>query len=207
MKLYYAPGACSLSPHIVAHEAGIGLELVRVDTKTKTVEKEGDFWTINPKGYVPALELDNGEILTEGPAIVQYLADRKPDAGLAPAHGTLERYRLQEMLSYITSEIHKTYSPLFNPKVATEVRAERIEYLKRRYAFIDRHLAEHKYLVGDRFTAADAYLFVVTNWARSTKVDLSEFANLLAFQKRIAARPAVQKAMRAEGLIATDRAA
>jgi glutathione S-transferase len=207
MKLFYAPGACSLSPHIVAHEAGIDLELVRVDTKTKTVEKEGDFWTVNPKGYVPALELDNGEILTEGPAIVQYLADRRPDVGLAPAPGTLARYRLQEMLSYITSEIHKTYSPLFNPKVTAEVRAERIEYLKRRYAFIDRHLADHDYLVGDRFTAADAYLFVVTNWARSTKVDLSEFANLLAFQKRVAARPAVQKAMRAEGLIAAERAA
>jgi glutathione S-transferase len=207
MKLFYAPGACSLSPHIVAHEAGIDLELVRVDTKTKTVEKEGDFWTVNPKGYVPALELDNGEILTEGPAIVQYLADRRPDAGLAPAPGTLARYRLQEMLSYITSEIHKTYSPLFNPKVTAEVRAERIEYLRRRYAFIDRHLADHDYLVGDRFTAADAYLFVVTNWARSTKVDLSEFANLLAFQKRVAARPAVQKAMRAEGLIAAERAA
>ena len=207
MKLYYAPGACSLSPHIVAHEAGIDLELVRVDTKTRTVEKEGDFLAINPKGYVPALELDNGEILTEGPAIVQYLADRKPDAGLAPANGSPARYRLQEMLSYLTSEIHKTYSPLFNPKVPAEVRAERIEYLKKRYAFIDRHLAKHDYLVGDRFTAADAYLFVVTNWAKSTRVDLSEFANLLAFQKRIAARPAVQAAMRAEGLVASDQAA
>jgi glutathione S-transferase len=207
MKLYYAPGACSLSPHIVAHEAGIDLELVRVDTKTKTVEQEGDFWAINPKGYVPALELDNGEILTEGPAIVQYLADRKPDAGLAPANGTFARYRLQEMLSYITSEIHKTYSPLFNSKIPAEVRVERTEYLKKRYAFIDRHLGDRDYLVGDRFTAADAYLFVVTNWAKSTKVDLSEFANLRAFQQRIAARPAVQAAMKAEGLIASDRAA
>jgi glutathione S-transferase len=207
MKLYYAPGACSLSPHIVAHEAGIDLELVRVDTKTKTVEQEGDFWAINPKGYVPALELDNGEILTEGPAIVQYLADRKPDAGLAPANGTRARYRLQEMLSYITSEIHKTYSPLFNSKIPAEVRVERTEYLKKRYAFIDRHLGDRDYLVGDRFTAADAYLFVVTNWAKSTKVDLSEFANLRAFQQRIAARPAVQAAMKAEGLIASDRAA
>ncbi len=207
MKLYYAPGACSLSPHIVAHEAGIELELARVDTKTKTVAKEGDFWAINPKGYVPALELDNGEILTEGPAIVQYLADRKPEPGLAPANGTAARYRLQEMLSYITSEIHKTYSPLFNPKVSDEVRAERTEYLKKRYAFLDRHLAGHDYLVGDRFTAADAYLFVVTNWAKSAKVDLSEFANLQAFQKRIASRPAVQAAMKAEGLIPSDKAA
>ncbi len=207
MKLYYAPGACSLSPHIVAQEAGIPLELVRVDTKSKTVAKEGDFWAINPKGYVPALELDDGEVLTEGPAIVQYLADRKPESALAPPNGTALRYRLQEMLSYITSEIHKTYSPLFNPNLSAELRAERIEYLKKRYALLDRHLALHDYLVGDRFTAADAYLFVVTNWSRSTKVDLSEFANLLAFQKRIAARPAVQAAMKAEGLIASDKAA
>ena len=207
MKLYYAPGACSLSPHIVAREAGIDLELVRVDTKTKTIGKEGDYWAINPKGYVPALALDNGEILTEGPAIVQYLADRKPESGLAPANGTPPRYRLQEMLSYITSEIHKAYSPLFNPQVSTEVRAERTEYLKKRYAFLDRHLAQHDYLVGDRFTAADAYLFVVTNWSKSAKVDLSAFANVLSFQKRIAARPAVQAAMRSEGLIPSDKAA
>jgi glutathione S-transferase len=207
MKLYYAPGACSLSPHIVAHEAGIDLELVRVDTKTKTVEQEGDFWAINPKGYVPALALDSGEILTEGPAIVQYLADRKPESGLAPANGTPLRYRLQEMLSYITSEIHKTYSPLFNPQVSAEVRAERTEYLKKRYAFLDRHLGKHDYLVGDRFSAADAYLFVVTNWSKSAKVNLSEFANVLAFQKRIASRPAVQAAMRIEGLIPSDKAA
>ncbi len=207
MKLYYAPGACSLSPHIVATEAGIPLELVRVDTKTKTVAKEGDFWAINPKGYVPALELDDGEVLTEGPAIVQYLADLRPDAAIAPPNGTALRYRLQEMLSYITSEIHKTYSPLFNPSVSAELRAERIEYLKKRYALLDRHLAAHDYLVGDRFTVADAYLFVVTNWARSTKVDLAGFTNLQAFQKRIAARPAVRAAMQAEGLIESDKAA
>jgi glutathione S-transferase len=207
MKLYYAPGACSLSPHIVAREAGLDLELVRVDTKTKTVSKEGDFWAINPKGYVPALQLDDGEILTEGPAVVQYLADRKPESGLAPANGTALRYRLQEMLSYITSEIHKAYSPLFNPKVSTEVRNERTEYLQKRYEFLERHLAVHDYLVGDRFTAADAYLFVVTNWSKSAQVDLSGFPNVLAFQKRIAARPAVQAAMRSEGLIQSDKAA
>ena len=207
MKLYYSPGACSLSPHIVAQEAGLDLELVRVDTKSKTIAKEGDYWAVNPKGYVPALELDDGEILTEGPAIVQYLADRKPDAGLAPLNGTAARYRLQEMLSYITSEIHKAYSPLFNPQVSAEVRAERTEYLKKRYAFLERHLAAHDYLVGDRFTAADAYLFVVTNWSKSAKVDLSAFANVLAFQKRIAARPAVRAAMQAEGLLTSDKAA
>ena len=207
MKLYYAPGACSLSPHIVAQEAGIPLELVRVDTRTKTIATEGDFWAINPKGYVPALAFDDGQVLTEGPAIVQYLADLSPESALAPPNGTALRYRFQEMLNYITSEIHKTYSPLFNAKVSAEVRAERIEYLKKRYAFLDRHLAAHDYLVDDRFTAADAYLFVVTNWAKSTKVDLSEFTHLLAFQKRIASRPAVQAAMQAEGLIQAEQAA
>ncbi len=207
MKLFYSPGACSLSPHIVAQEAGIPLELIRVDTRTKTIATEGDFWAINPKGYVPALELDDGQVLTEGPAIIQYLADLRPESALAPPNGTALRYRLQEMLNYVTSEIHKTYSPLFNPKVSAEVRAERVEYLKKRYAFLDRHLAVHDYLVGDRFTAADAYLFVVTNWARSTKVDLSEFTQLLAFQKRIGARPAVQAAMKSEGLIPADQAA
>ena len=207
MKLFYSPGACSLSPHIVAQEAGIPLQLVRVDTRTKTIAAEGDFWAINPKGYVPALELDDGQLLTEGPAIVQYLADLKPESALAPPNGTALRYRLQEMLNYVTSEIHKTYSPLFNPKVSAEVRAERTEYLKKRYAFLDRHLAVHDYLVDDRFTVADAYLFVVTNWAKSVKVDLSEFPRLLAFQKRIAARPAVQAALRAEGLIPADQAA
>src|SRR5450432_3734198 len=124
MKLYYSPGACSLSPHIVAREAGIDVELVKVNTKTKAMSPEGDYWAVNPKGYVPALRLDNGEILTEGPAIVQYLADQKPGAGLAPANGTLERYRVQEMLGYINSEIHKTWSPLFNEKTTPEVREE-----------------------------------------------------------------------------------
>lgn len=201
MKLYYATGTCALSPHIVANEAGIPLELVKVDVKTKTIREEGDFWAINPKGYVPVLELDDGERLTEGPAIVQYLADLKPAAGLAPANGSFARYRLQEMLSYITSEIHKSYSPLFNPKVSAEVREERIAYLTRRYALLEKHLEGRKFLVGDQFTAADAYLFVVTNWARGVKLDLSAFPNLLAFQKRIAARPAVRRAMIAEGLI------
>jgi len=207
MKLFYAPGACSLSPHIVAQEAGIDLQLVKVDTKTKTIAVEGDFWAINPKGYVPAIELDNGQILTEGPAIVQYLADLKPESKLAPANGTWARTRLQEVLGYINSEIHKSYSPLFNPKVLPEVRTERHEYLHRRYALLDKQLAGRKYLFGDHFTIADAYLFVVTNWARSTKVDLSDFTNLQAFQQRVAARPAVQAAMQAEGLIPADKAA
>lgn len=201
MKLYYSPGACSLSPHIVAREAGIDLQLQKVDTKTKTMEGGGDYWAINPKGYVPALQLDNGELLTEGPAIVQYLADQKPATGLAPAAGTLERYRLQEMLGYINSEIHKSYSPLFNAKTLPEVREEKVEALRMRYALIEKRLEGRDYLFGDRFTAADAYLFTVTNWAGYVKLDLSAFPNLMAFQKRVAARPAVQAAMKAEGLV------
>jgi glutathione S-transferase len=207
MKLFYSPGACSLSPHIVAREAGIDLKLQKVDTKTKTMKVDGDFWSTNPKGYVPALELDNGEILTEGPAIVQYLADLKPKSKLAPQNGTFERTRLQEMLGYINSEIHKTFSPLWDTKVSADLRKERTEYLHRRYALLDKQLAGKKFLFGDEFTVADAYLFVVTSWAKSTKVDLSEFANLQAFQKRVAARPAVQAAMMAEGLIPAEKAA
>ena len=201
MKLYYSPAACSLAPHIVAREAGIELELVKVDTKTKTVAIDGDYWAINPKGYVPAIEVDNGEILTEGPAIVQYLADLRPEAGLAPANGSWERTRLQEMLGYINSEIHKSFIPLLRATTPDEVRAERKEYLRLRYALLDRQLAGRKYLFGDQFTVADAYLFVVTRWARSTQVDLGDYANLQAFQQRVAARPAVRAAMKAEGLI------
>jgi glutathione S-transferase len=202
MKLYYSPGACSLSPHIVAREAGLELELVKVEFSTKQTGDGRDYWTINPKGYVPALELDGGEILTEGPAIVQYLADRRPDAGLVPAAGTLERYRVQELLGYINSELHKSYSPLFNPKSTPEVRQEKQDYLRKRYGLVEKALAGKAYLSpGDRFGVADAYLFTVTNWARMVKLDLSDFPNLGAFQERVAARPAVRAAMTAEGLI------
>ena len=201
MKLFYAPGACSLSPNIVAHEAGIELRLQKVDTKTKTVTSTGDYWAINPKGYVPALELDSGEILTEGPTIVQYLADLKPQSGLAASNGTVERYRLQEMLGYINSEIHKTYSMLFKPNLPAEVRAEREEYLLKRYALLDEKLAGRPYLFGDKFTVADAYLFTVTNWGKHVNVDLSKLPHLQEFQARVAARPAVKAAMKAEGLI------
>lgn len=200
MKLYYSPGACSLSPHIVAREAGIELDLAKVDGKTKTVKTEGDYWKINPKGYVPALELADGEVLTEGPAIVQYLADQKPETGLVPPAGTMERYRMQEMLGYINSEIHKTYSPLFNPKTLPETAEERKAYLRKRYSFLEPRLQGRDYLFGDKFTVADAYLFTVTNWAKFVKLDLSEFPSVLAFRQRVAARPAVQTAMREEGL-------
>jgi glutathione S-transferase len=201
MKLYYAPGACSLSPHIVASEAGIALELEKVDLQTKMTAGGADFSKINPKGYVPTLQLDNGEYLTEGPAIIQYLADQKPAAKLAPAPGTTDRYRLLEMLTYINSEIHKTYSRLFNPAVTAAVRDETVAYLQKRYALIEQQLGSHKFLLGDQFTVADAYLFTVTNWAEHVKVDLSKFPKLQAFQKTVAARPAVQQALRAEGLI------
>ena len=200
MKLYYAAGACSLSPHIVALEAGIPVELVKVDTKAKRTASDQDYWLINPKGYVPALTLDDGELLTEGPAIVQYLADLKPESGLAPANGTTARYRLQEMLGYINSELHKTYSPLFKPETPDAVREERKEYLRKRYRLLEERLAQHPWLVGDRFTVADAYLFTVTNWARHVAFDLSEFPALLDFQKRVAERPAVQAALEAEGV-------
>jgi len=201
MKLYFAPGACSLSPHIVAHELGIPLTLAKVDLGTKKVADGSDFWAINPKGYVPALGLDSGEVLTEGTAIVQYLADSKPDGKLAPANGTIERYHLQEMLGYINSELHKSFAPLFNPKTPPEQRQEREEYLRKRFGLIEKQLADRSYLFGEHFTVADAYLFTVTNWSNFVKLDLSAFPNLLAFQKRVAARPAVQAAMVAEGLL------
>jgi glutathione S-transferase len=200
MKLYFSPGACSLSPHIVACELGLDLALEKVDLAAKKTATGRDYLQINPKGYVPALELDGGEVLTEGPAIVQYLADRQPDKKLAPANGSMERYRLQEMLGYINVEIHKTYSPLFRPNVTAEVRAEREAYLQKRYALIEQQLADKPYLFGEQFSVADAYLFTVTNWAKKLKVDLSACPQLLAFQKRVAGRPMVKKAMEEEGL-------
>lgn len=201
MRLFYTSGACSLSPHIVAREAGIELRLQKVDLKTKTMVSQGDYLAVNPKGSVPALELDNGEILTEGSVIVQYLADLKPEKGLAPPAGTLERYRLQEWLGYINSELHKSYSPLFRPDTPAETRAERQAYLNRRYTLIEQRLATQPYLLGAAFTVADAYLFTVTHWAAVVKLDLSPFPELRAFQERIAARPAVKAAMSAEGLL------
>ncbi|MCP3100199.1 glutathione transferase GstA [Myxococcus sp. K15C18031901] len=202
MKLYFAPGACSLSPHIVAHEAGLELQLEKVDTQTKVLQSGGDFWKINPKGYVPALELEPGEVLTEGPALVQYLADQRPQSGLVPPQGTRERYRVLEMLGYINSELHKTYSPLFLPTTPEEMREERKAYLLKRYKLLEERLSGRTYLFGDTFTVADAYLYTVTRWAKYVKVDLSGFPNLLAFMERVSARPAVRKALAAEGLAA-----
>ena len=201
MKLYYAPGACSLSPHIVANELGIALKLEKVDNKAKRTETGRDYWQINPKGYVPALELDDGEVLTEGPAIVQYLGDQRPDAKLVPANGTLARVRLQEMLGYINSEIHKSYSPLFKDDTPEQTRIDRKAYLTRRYELIEKVLARQPWLLGDHFSAADAYLYTVTRWANAVKLDLSAFPHLRAFQERVAERPAVQAALSAEGLL------
>lgn len=200
MKLYYSPGACSLAPHIVARELGIDLELDRVDGKTKTTASGENFLQVNPKGYVPALRLDDGAVLTEGPVITQYLADRKPGT-LAPAAGTMERYRLHELQGFINSELHKTFSPLFDPTTVDATKAKQHETLKKRYAYLDGLLAGRDFLTGSAFTIADAYLFVVTNWAGYVNVDLSGFSNLQAFQKRVASRPAVQAALKAEGLV------
>jgi glutathione S-transferase len=201
MKLFFSPGACSLSPHIVAREAGIDLQLEKVDTKTHTFNGGSDFYKVNPKGYVPALEIKAGDILTEGPAIVQYLGDQKPQSGIVPPAGSSQRYRLQEMLGYINSEIHKSYSPLFNKATPEETANERREYLKKRYAYIEGVLATQQYLVDNKFTAADAYLYTVTRWAPFVKVDLTGFPNLKEFQARVEARPAVQQALKEEGLL------
>ena len=201
MKLYYSPGACSLAPHIVLHEAGLAFEPVLASTKTHQLADGTDYYTINSKGYVPLLELDNGERLSEGPAIVQYIADQVPDKKLAPASGTMARYRLQEWLNFIASELHKGIGGMFNPAMPEEgkavLRARAIGRLK----WVDAQLEGRPYLMGDAFSVADPYLFTVTNWTKHTGIDTSGLKNLSAFQERMAARPAVQAAMRAEGLL------
>jgi len=202
MKLYYAPGACSLSPHIVLREAGIPFELQRVDVQQKKLKpSEDDFWAINAKGQVPTLELDNGERLTEGPAIVQYLADQKPESGLAPANGTMPRYRLQEWLNFITSDLHKVFAPLFRATTPEEFVKLTKENLANKFTYLDKHLATHKYLMGDTFTVADAYAFTILNWSNFKQIDLSRWPNIQAYMARVAARPKVQEALKAEGLV------
>jgi len=198
MKLYYAPGACSLSPHIVAEEAGVPLELVKVDLKQHKLASGEDYYAINPKGAVPALVLDDGRLLTEGPAIVQYIADRKPESRIAPAAGTFERYKLQEWLTFINGEIHKTFGPLFRG-ASEEVRKSIAETLGQKFAHVERSLADKPYIMGDSFTAADAYFFVMLTWAKKLHIAISP-ALTQSFD-RIAARPKVQAAMKAEGLI------
>ncbi len=201
MKLYYSPAACSLSPHIVLRELGLSFSLVKVDTKTKKTEDGRDFLQINGKGYVPVLELDDGQRLTEGPAIVQYLADRKPDAALAPPNGTLERYRLQEWLNFITSEVHKQFSPLFDPTASDDLKQRQRTRLASRFDWLSAELKGKDYLTGRQFTVADAYLFTVLNWCQWTGIDLAKWPVLKEYVARVAARPAVQEAMKAEGLV------
>ena len=201
MKLYYSPGACSLSPHIALAEAGLSADFVKVDLRAKKTESGDDYLAVNPRGQVPVLGLDGGGTLTEGPAIVQYIADQAPNAKLVPANGTIERYKLQEWLNLITSELHKSFSPLFNPTMPDEAKAIYRDRLGKTFAYIDGQLAGKDYLMGSQFTVADGYLFTVMNWAPRVKVDLSRWQVLSDYVARIAARPAVQAAMRAEGLI------
>lgn len=201
MKLYYAPGVCSLSPHIVLKESGLPFEAIKTDIRNKTTDGGGDYRKTNPLGYVPALELDDGTILTEGPAIVQYIADKVPAKNLAPANGTLDRYKLQSWLNFVSTEVHKGYSPLFNPAVPDDVKTVFRERLMTRLAHLDKHLATNDYVMGKDFSVVDAYVFTTLGWAPRVNVDLSGFPNLAKFRERMIARPSVQAAMKAEGLI------
>jgi glutathione S-transferase len=201
MKLYFSPAACSLSPHIALKEAGLAFEAVRVNTKTHQLADGTDYYTVNALGYVPLLELDDGTRLAEGPAIVQYIADQVPEKKLAPANGSLERYKLQSYLNFITSELHKALGGLFNPAMPEEAKQITKDKLASRLAWIDGELKDKQYLMGEQFTVADGYLFNVTNWAGLVKIDLAPYAHLNAFRARVAARPAVIEAMKAEGLI------
>jgi glutathione S-transferase len=201
MKLYFSPGACSLSPHIVLREAGLPFDLEQVDVRAKKTKSGGDFLQINPKGQVPTLMLDDGEVLTEGPAIVQYIADKVPASKLVPPAGTKERYRVQEWLNFITSELHKNFSPLFRPTTPEDYKPVARENLAGRFGYVEKHLAGRPYLMGDTFTVADAYFFVMTGWANALKLDIAPWPNVGAFRTRVLARPKVEEAMKAEGLI------
>jgi glutathione S-transferase len=198
MKLYFAPFACSLSPHIALREAGLAFELARVDLRAGKTSDGADYSAINAKGYVPALELDNGQVLTEGPAIVQYIADLKPESKLAPAQGSFERYRLQEWLNFISTEIHKQFSPMFSPTLPEPQRAQAIKKIKRRLAHVEEQLKERAFLLGEQFSVADGYLFTVLRWTQTVRIDISEFTRLSAYLARIAERPAVLAALASE---------
>lgn len=201
MKLYYSPGACSMSPHIVLHEAGLPHETVMVSTKSHKLQDGTDYYGINPLGYVPFLVLDNDDTLHEGPAIVQYLADLAPEKNLAPANGTVARYHLQEWLNFISTEVHKGFSPLFSPATPEDFKPVLLGNLFKRLSWVNEQLANKSYLMGDQFTVADAYFFTVTGWAQFVGLDISELQHLQAYRERILARPAVQAAMKAEGLL------
>lgn len=201
MKLYYSPGACSLAPHIVLREAGIPVTLDKVNIPEKKTESGGDFFKINDKGYVPALTLDGGETLTEGPAIMQYIADQKPATGLAPAAGSMDRVRLQEWLNFITSELHKGLGALFNPTMPDSYKPIAKENVSKRLDYINKHMTGRNFVMGEKFSVADAYLFTVFNWCNFLGIDQGRWPALQAFAKRVSERPAVQAALKAEGLV------
>lgn len=200
MKLYYTPGTCALAPHIVANETGLQIELVKVDLAGKKTETGDDYLAISPNGYVPALAVDDGEALTEASLIVQYLADLKPESGLMPAAGTMERYRVQQTLSFIATELHKAFSPFFKPGTPEQIKIANREHLQRRIGYLDGKLERQTFLAGETFTAADAYLWSILSWAKYADLDLSRFVNIQRFMSTVARRPAVQKALREQGL-------
>ena len=201
MKLFLKPGSCSLASHIVLEEIGRPYDTETVDLAKKLTASGADFWAINPKGYVPALLLDDGDLLTEGPAILQYLADLAPELQLAPANGSKARYQLQSWLTFIGTELHKNFSPFFNPAATPEMKELARANLQRRLGYVNDQLAGRDFLMGDTFSVADAYLFTVVGWAKFVQLDLSAWPHLIAFQGRVAARPATQRALKAEGLI------
>ena len=203
MKLYYSPGACSLSPHIVACEAELSIELVKVDLQSKLTESGEDFRQLNPNGYVPLLILDDGNRLSEGPAIVQYLADLAPDKKLIPPAGSFERYQVQQWLNFISTEIHKSFSPLFNAAAPEAAKQLAVETLTRRLETVSEQLASRPFLLGDHFSVADVYLFVTLSWGQYVNVDISRWPALARYADKISERPAVQKAMKEEGLLTT----
>lgn len=201
MKLYYSPGACSLAPHIALREAGCTFDLERVDIPNKKTEAGADFWVINPKGYVPALQLDNGEVLTEVAVILQYIADQNPDAGLAPKAGTMARYHLMEAINFVATEVHKQLGALFNPKLTPEMKEVQQGVIERRFNALEKMLAGKTWISGDAFSIADAYFFNVFNWTRIHKIATAQWPNIEALVARVGARPKVQEAMKAEGLL------
>jgi glutathione S-transferase len=201
MKLYYSPGACSLSPHIALLEAGLPYDLVKVDLRAKKLENGDDYLKVNPKGQVPALTLDNGEVVTEGPVIVQMIADKASAKNLAPARDSAERYKLQEWLNFVTAELHKNFSPIFSPVLSDDAKAFFKDRVMGKFKYVDSQLAGRDYLMGKQFTVADGYLFTMLSWAERMKFDLSAMPNLLAYKARVGARPKVQEALTREGLM------
>ena len=201
MKLYYSPGACSMAPHIVLREAGYKFDLEKVDIPNKKTAGGDDFWKVNPKGYVPALMLDDGQVLTEVGVICQYLADQKPDSGLAPKFGTMERYHLMETLNFCSSEVHKQIGALFNPKMTPEMKEVQLGVIERRLNALEKLLEGKQYAMGDKFSVADAYLFNVLNWTNPLKIDMGKWPNITGLMARVGARAAVQETLKAEGLV------